>query len=119
MARILLAAHDDVMRCYLARALMRQGHAVVPVANAHDALGLLLPGAFDILVCDTDMPGMGGPELARRAGAAIPGLRILFRRGFSATPLKEGALPRLDKEALEAPFHLNRLANEIDNLMAA
>jgi two-component system cell cycle response regulator CpdR len=119
MARILLAAHDDVMRCYLSRALARQGHAVVPVADAQEALGHLLPGAFNILVCDTDMPGMGGLELARRAGAVIPGLRILFRRGFSATPLKEGALPRLDDEALETPFHLNRLADEIDNLIAA
>ena len=119
MARILLAAHDDVMRCYLSRALMRQGHAVVPVADAHDALGHLLPGAFDILLCDSDMPGMGGPELARRAGGAIPGLRVLFRRGFSATPLKEGALPRLDDEVLEPTFHLNRLADEIDNLIAA
>ncbi len=119
MARILLAAHDDVMRCYLVRALSRQGHAVMAVADAHEAFGDLLPGAFDILIADTDLPGIGGPELARRAGAAIPGLRILFRHGFSAAPLKEGALPRLEDEALEPPFHLNRLADEIDNLLAA
>ena len=70
MARILLAAHDDVMRCYLVRALSRQGHAVMAVADAHEALGDLLPGAFDILIADARIcPGIGGPELARRAGA--------------------------------------------------
>lgn len=119
MARILLAAHDDLMRCYLTRALTRQGHAVLAVADAHETLGHLLPGAFEVLIADADLPGIGGPELARRAGAAIPGLRILFRQGFSASPLKEGALPTLDDEALEPPFHLNRLSDEIDNLLAA
>ena len=120
MARILLAAHDDVMRCYLVRALSRQGHAVMAVADAHEAFGDLLPGAFDI---PDRRYGFAGYW---RAGTGTPRRRRDSRskdpvppRFLSLRPLKEGALPRLEDEALEPPFHLNRLADEIDNLLAA
>jgi two-component system cell cycle response regulator CpdR len=119
MARILLAVQDDLLRGYLGRRLSRQGHAVTPVGASRAALGQLLPGAFDILIAQSAMEGIDGPELARRASAAVPGLRIFFLSGFRVLPLKEGALPALEGDALEPPFHLKRLADEIDNLLAA
>jgi len=119
MARILLAAQDDVMRGYLARTLLRQGHAVSPVCSGREATHHCVPGAFDILIAEERMDDIDGPELARRAGAVVPGLRILFLSGFRVLPLKEGAMPVLSDDVLDAPFHLNRLADEIDNLLAA
>ncbi|MBT7612023.1 MAG: response regulator [Alphaproteobacteria bacterium] len=119
MARILLAAQDDILRGYIARLLLRQGHLVSPVCGGRDAMTHLVPGAFDILIAQDCMDEVDGPELARRAGAAVPGLRILFLNGFRVLPLKEGARPVLEDEVLDAPFHLNRLAAEIDNLLAA
>jgi two-component system cell cycle response regulator CpdR len=119
MADILLAIEDDAMRGYLARLLLRQGHTVSPVCNGRDALTHLVPGAIEILIAQDRMAKIDGPELARRAAAAVPGLRVLFLKGFSVHPLKESARPVLDEEVLEAPFHLNRLAIEIDNLLAA
>jgi two-component system cell cycle response regulator CpdR len=119
MARILLAIEDDAMRGYIARLLLRQGHNVSPVCNGREALTHLVPGAIEILITQDRMSQIDGPELARRAGAAVPGLRTLILQGFSVLPLKEGAMPVLEDEVLETPFHLNRLAIEIDNLLAA
>ena len=119
MALILLVIEDDAMRGYIARLLLRQGHNVSPVCNGREARSHLVPGAFEILLTQDRMAQVDGPELARRAGAAVPGLRTLFLQGFSVLPLKEGARPVLDEDVLEAPFHLNRLAIEIDNLLAA
>ncbi|MDA0221607.1 MAG: response regulator [Proteobacteria bacterium] len=119
MARILLADQDDVLRRYIARQLGRMGHAVVPVTCPRQAVGQLMPGAFDILIAQADMEGIDGPEFARRAAAAVPGLRIFFLDGFRVLPLKEGARIVLEEETLEPAFHLNRLAHVIDNLLAA
>ena len=119
MARILLVIEDDAMRGYIARLLLRQGHSVSPLCNGRDALTHLVPGAIEILITQDRMFRIDGPELARRAGAAVPGLRTLFLKGFSVLPLKEGARPALEDDVLETPFHLNRLAIEIDNLLAA
>ncbi len=107
------------MRGYLARKLLRQGHVVSPVCGGRDAMHHCVPGAFDILIAQEQMDEIDGPELARRAGAAVPGLRVLFLSGFRVLPLKEGARPVLDDDVLETAFHLNRLTDEIDNLLAA
>ncbi|NIK08637.1 CheY-like chemotaxis protein [Xanthomonas arboricola] len=59
--------------------------------------------AFSLLLSDIVMPGMDGWELARRAKAHLPGLRILFASGyprdFSATDVS-----RSDAGILVKPF---------------
>lgn len=119
MARILLVVPDDVIRGYLAKILLRQGHAVSPMRNGRDAIAWLVPGAFRILITEARMDDIDGPELARRAVAVVPGLRILFLDGLGVLPLKEGARPTLAEGFLHPRFHLNRLVDEIDNLLAA
>lgn len=119
MARILLAVEDDLLRRYLARMLLRHGHAVSPFATGRRALPQFLPGAFDVLIAQRGMADLDGPELARRATAAMPGLRVLFLHGFSVWPLKEGALPTGGEGALEPAFHLGGIAGGIDGLLAA
>ena len=119
MARILLVAQDDVLRGYLAKRLLRQGHVVSPMANAREAIAWLVPGAFRILITEARMDDIDGPELARRAVATVPGLRILFLDGFGVLALRQGALPALDEACLLPRFHLNSIIGEIDNLLAA
>lgn len=119
MARILLADQDDVLRGYLSRRLTRMGHGVLAVTCPREAVGLLMPGAFDILIVQAEMDGVDGPEFARRAAAAVPGLRIFFLEGFRVLPLKEGARTVIEDDTLEPAFHLSRLVHEIDNLLAA
>ena len=118
MARILLAAEDALLRRYLARVLGRRGHGIWPVAAPRRALALLWPDAFDLLIAQQPMADIDGPELARRAAAAVPGLRVLFLCGFRVLPLKQGALPAMDEAVLEPAFHLGRLAGEIDRMLA-
>ncbi len=119
MARILLVAQDDVLRGYLTKRLARQGHEVIRSASGRDAIAWLVPGAFEILIAEARMDGIDGPEFARRAVAAVPGLKILFLDGFGVLALREGMRPALDEEFLHPRFHLNRLVDEIDNLFAA
>src|SRR5260221_10943059 len=87
MARILLAEDDDNMRVFLKRALERAGHQVSAVGDGEAALTLAGEGAFDLLLADVVMPGIDGIELARRARAPLPRLRVMFM-----TPLAPGAL---------------------------
>lgn len=119
MARILLAVENDLLRRHVARMLLRHGHAVSPFASGRRALPQFLPGAFDILIAQRRMADLDGPELARRAGAAMPGLKVLFLHGFSVRPLREGALPTTGESALGPAFHLSGLARRIDGLLAA
>ena len=119
MARILLAEDDDNMRIFLARALRRAGHEVHAVADGDAALAWVSERAVDLLLADVVMPGIDGIELARRAGAMWPDLRVMFITGFAAVALEDGKPVVPGATVLSKPFHLRQLVDEIDRFLAA
>jgi two-component system cell cycle response regulator CpdR len=119
MATILLAEDDEAMRSFLAGALERAGHVVVAVADGAEAMGVLESKPFDLLLADVVMPGMDGLELARRAILQFPELRVMFITGFAAMILSGANLPRHRAQVLSKPFHLRRLVDEVEKILAA
>jgi two-component system, cell cycle response regulator CpdR len=115
MIRILLAEDDDSMREYLARALERVGYSVTAVDRGTAALPLIETETFDLLLTDIVMPEMDGIELAQRAGAIAPQMRVMFITGFAAVALKMGGTPP-NAKVLSKPFHLRDLVLEVDRL---
>ncbi|RYY32718.1 MAG: response regulator [Sphingomonadales bacterium] len=113
--RILLAEDDASMRVYLARALERVGYQVVAVDRGSAALPLIEREAFDLLLTDIVMPEMDGIELAQRAAAIAPGMRVMFITGFAAVALKTGAA-HPNARVLSKPFHLRDLVLEVDRM---
>jgi two-component system, cell cycle response regulator CpdR len=119
MARILLAEDDDDMRRFLAKALERAGHEVSAFAEGLSAFEHLQEAGFDLLLTDIVMPEMDGIELARRAAAQDPGLKIMFITGFAAVALHPDSQAPKDAKVLSKPFHLKDLVSEIDRMVAA
>ncbi|WP_167075304.1 cell cycle two-component system response regulator CpdR [Sphingomonas vulcanisoli] len=115
MIRILLAEDDDSMRTYLARALEKQGYGVVAVDRGTTALKQLEHESFDLLLTDIVMPELDGIELAQRAAALDPALRVMFITGFAAVALENGAMLQQAK-VLSKPFHLRDLVSEVDRM---
>ena len=74
----------------MVRTLVQLGYAVSEARDGPSALRLIESGAtVDLLFTDIVMPnGMLGPQLARRALALRPGLRVLFTSG---NPVMAGA----------------------------
>ena len=113
--RILLAEDDGSMREYLARALDRVGYAVTAVDRGTTAFALLERERFDLLLTDIVMPEMDGIELAQRAAALAPDMRVMFITGFAAVALRSPARPP-NAKVLSKPFHLRDLVLEVDRL---
>ena len=115
MIRILLAEDDESMRVYLARALERVGYDVTAVDRGTAALPLLESEAFDLLLTDIVMPEMDGIELAQKAAAMAPDMRVMFITGFAAVTLKAGkTMPQA--RVPSKPFHLRELVMEVDRM---
>ncbi len=112
---ILLAEDDDSMRVYLARALERVGYKVTAVDRGTAALPLLERESFDLLLTDIVMPEMDGIELAQKAAAIVPGIRVMFITGFAAVALKAGRKTP-DARVLSKPFHLKDLVAEVERM---
>ena len=115
MIRILLAEDDDSMRLYLTRALERVGYEVIAVDRGTAALPLLERERFDLLLTDIVMPELDGIELAQRASAIAPDLRVMFITGFAAVALKAGRRAP-EAKVLSKPFHLKDLVMEVDRI---
>ena len=118
MIRILLAEDDESMRVYLGRALERVGYDVTAVDRGTAALPLLETEGFDLLLTDIVMPEMDGIELAQKAAAIAPDMRVMFITGFAAVALKAGKASPSAK-ILSKPFHLRDLVEEVNKMLAA
>ena len=115
MPRILLAEDDTSMREYLQRALQRVGYDVDSVGCGTEAMPLLERDRYDLLLTDIVMPEMDGIELAQKAAAIDPDIRVMFITGFAAVALQSGrAAP--EAKMLSKPFHLKDLVAEVDRI---
>ena len=103
------------MREYLQRALTRVGYDVDAVGCGTEALPLLEAARYDLRLTDIVMPEMDGIELAQKASAGDPEIRVMFITGFAAVALQAGrAAP--EAKLLSKPFHLKDLVMEVDRL---
>ena len=65
-ARLLIVDDDPQVRGLFVRALSSPGRVVESAADAHDALGRLESGVYDVVVTDINMPGkMDGQDVFR------------------------------------------------------
>lgn len=116
MARILVVDDDEEVLDVAAAVLTNLGHAVTCARGPAEALRLVADGEFDALFTDVMMPGgINGFELARRAKAIRPALKILYTTGYS------GVAPDRVGETfgpiLKKPYRTAELADEIGRLL--
>lgn len=117
--RILLAEDDDAMRGFLSRALKKAGYSVKAFGDGEQAYQQLLSEPFTLLLTDIVMPKMDGIELARRASALDPDLKIMFITGFAGVVLNSEVETPKDARILSKPFHLKDLVGEVERLLTA
>jgi two-component system cell cycle sensor histidine kinase/response regulator CckA len=82
---VLLAEDQADVRRFTARVLRECGYDVLEAGNGDEALAIArqYPGAIDVLLTDTVMPGMSGRVLAEHLVAARPGTRLVFMSGYT------------------------------------
>ena len=120
-AHILLAEDEPRVRALTQRVLEAQGYRVLAAADGAAALELASGRdvRVDLLVTDVVMPGMSGPDLARRLRETRPGVPVLYMSGYAdqglaheaaatggaflSKPFETEALERLVRQALEQP----------------
>ena len=113
---VLVVEDDPSMRRMAERILRRAGYEVVTSPGGRDALRKLeAEEHFDLLLTDVVMPEMSGTELAGRAAALYPDLRILLMSGYVDRP---GVGPvEDDAELLEKPFRAEDLLQKVREVL--
>jgi PAS domain S-box-containing protein len=108
---VLVVEDNEAMRRVAVRRLIMLGYAVIEADSAEAALAQLATTPVRLLFTDVVMPGgMNGFELAQRARAVRPDLKVLLTSGFPEQP---GAAPAADAQLLHKPYRAEDLARAV------
>ncbi|CAN7643988.1 response regulator [Trinickia sp. LjRoot230] len=117
--RVLLVDDDPMVRFTTADMLTYLGHAVAEAADATEALALLGKHTFDVIVTDIALPDLSGDELAMRAIALQPGLRVIFASGYDELPDGDKHEALADATMLRKPYNREQMEALLNAAMAA
>jgi two-component system, cell cycle sensor histidine kinase and response regulator CckA len=110
---VLVADDEAALRQTIVEILLSSGYNVLESQSAEDALEIARrnAGKIDILLTDIVMPGLRGPELARRVQDIQPDVKVVFMSGY-AEGLPEAELPP-DSAFLQKPFRFATLLEQL------
>jgi len=115
-SRTILVVEDDrALRELLRITLEGSGYTVLAAADPAEALRLAEPPGcvIALLVSDVMMPGMTGPDLARRLRASRAGLEVLMVSGYS----RDSELLDPRDAFLQKPFRPQVLTDMVRELL--
>jgi two-component system, OmpR family, KDP operon response regulator KdpE len=111
--RILCVDDEPSIRRALRPPLLDLGFQLVEASRGEEALQLLHAGAFDIVLLDINMPGIGGLETLRRIRAFAPRLPIVMLTVRDGEEEKVEALELGADDYVTKPFSMRELIARI------
>jgi PAS domain S-box-containing protein len=116
---ILLVEDEAELRTMARRLLRERGYVVLQAPSAANALAMLTEyeGELDLLLTDVIMPGMKGPEFARRVSLErhVP---VLFMSGYAEDLIDMPPDFPAATSFLAKPFTPDQLLDEVRKVMA-
>jgi PAS domain S-box-containing protein len=116
--RILIVEDEPSIRRITATMLQHRGYATEEAPDGRRALQLLERSAFDLVLTDVVMPGMGGVELfqaLQRRGGTIP---VLFMTGYAEADVLDRISDR-GAVLLRKPFRAEQLIEAVASVLDA
>lgn len=97
---ILVVEDERSVRNLAVKLLQSAGYTVLAVEDGPEALRLVeSPDVrVDLLLTDVVLPGMSGPDLARRCAQLHPAIKVLFTSGYADDSVQH-------RGVLEGGFH--------------
>jgi CheY-like chemotaxis protein len=118
---ILVVEDDDDVRAYTVEILRELGYRVLEAHDGPSALRLIerQDRPIDLMFTDVVMPGMSGRELADRARAVQPELKIIYTSGYTRSAIVHGGRLDAGVEVIAKPFTFQALAEKVVDVLEA
>jgi PAS domain S-box-containing protein len=105
---ILVVDDETGIRELISKILTRERYRVLEAGSAEEAQAAARGQEIDLLITDVMLPGINGPELARRMQQAAPKLKALYISGYTG-----GAIIPPGAAFLAKPFTLAALLEKV------
>jgi PAS domain S-box-containing protein len=115
---IMVVEDEERVRAISVEALRELGYGVVEAAGPRDALRQLEAGqCVALLFTDVVMPEMSGRELADRARAHDPGLKVLYTTGYTRNAIVHNGTLDPGTHLLTKPFTVEDLGLKVRKIL--
>ncbi len=114
---LLLVDDEDPLREVVAERLSGQGFDVQQAASGEQALAKLAEFAFDILLTDLRLPGMGGRELVQAALERYPDIIAIIITGYGTVKDAVDAIKQGASDYISKPFQFDELLHVLTSAL--
>lgn len=115
---VLVVEDEEQVRHMTADALRDLGYTVVEAADGAQALEQLsIQAKVDLLFTDVVMPNMTGKELAEKARAARPAIKVLYTTGYTRNAAVNNGAVDVGGAFIAKPFSLDTLARKVRSVL--
>jgi two-component system NtrC family sensor kinase len=119
MSLILVVDDDDDVRELIGLALDDQGHDVDTVGSGQAALERLAQHAYDLVVCDLNMPDLDGRAVYRAIERQPPPRpAVVFITGYADAGSYEEFLRTAQVPVVGKPFEINVLRETVRRMLS-
>jgi DNA-binding response OmpR family regulator len=111
--RVLLVDDEEELVFTIAERLRIRGIEAEAVVRGDQALERVVAAAFDVVLLDLKMPGMGGLEVLRRIKEHRPSLPVILITGHGSTSETPEQLPPGAADYVMKPINLEDLVRRL------
>jgi DNA-binding NtrC family response regulator len=112
---LLLVDDEEALRQVVAERLQEHGFAVEQAASGEQALERLARFAFDILLTDMRLPGIGGRDVLQSALERYPDLIAIIITGYGTVKDAVDAIKQGAADFISKPFQFDELLHVIES----
>jgi DNA-binding response OmpR family regulator len=117
-SKILIVDDEEAVRFFIADALSRAGWEVHEAGSGEAALAALAEQAFDVMLLDLRMPGMGGLTVMRQAKERWPEVMIIIMTAFASIDSAIEAVRQGAFDYLRKPCSVDDIMSCVNRAMA-
>lgn len=120
--QVLIVEDDDLIRDFLIDSLEMKGFRIQHAPNGNAALEKIsqsAPQPVDVVLCDVQMPEVGGVELCRRLAEHHPGLPVVLMTGVHASEREQILEDSGAVDCLSKPFRIEQLVCALEGALSA
>jgi DNA-binding response OmpR family regulator len=119
--KVLVIDDDRSLRYTLARILNEAGYEVVLAGEGEHGLALFRSDEPDLVLCDLNMPHLGGVETITQIRREAPVAKIIAMSGGATSMNADGLAEALEvgaNEIMMKPFRAEELVSRVGDILA-
>jgi two-component system cell cycle sensor histidine kinase/response regulator CckA len=118
---VLVVEDEEAVRRLSCRSLEAHGYKTLPASSAKEALLICEKhaGEIHLMLSDVVMPNVSGKELAQRAAALRPRMKVLFMSGYTDDAILHHGVLDAGTAFLQKPFTPRSLAQKVRDVLDA